>query len=253
MTDSKGCTFCIRHGLPILPVRPAVMAQDEPLPVLPGSIIMPVSAQGESAYTTRLLREGFLYIYDEMVKGWLDYYVTSEGYYYPLPTKGPVPPDLVAGKTKPCVNSPSELAKASLITLPVMPSGKKNGLFWFTWSQVQWTDATRKEHEDAGYRISHMQRFDMDAWLSTTQGKNALKLTALKTVVAEYSDSAPNSKVKNYSGAAWKSFKNQNAEALLTEAQKLFPDKGAMLFLQDPAAVLQDISSLITYQLDINI
>lgn len=250
MTDNKGCTFCIRHGLPILPVRPALMAQAEPVPVLPDSIVMPVSAQGETAYTTRLLREGFLYIYDEMVKGWLDYYVTSEGYYYPLPTKGPVPPDLVAGKTKPCANNPSDLAKASLITLPVMPSGKKNGLFWFCWSQVQWTDSTRKDHEDAGYRACHMQRFDMDAWLSTAQEKNVLKLTALKTVVAEYSDSASVSKIKEYSGAAWKSFKNQDAGALLTEAQKLLPDKGAMIFLQDPTAVLQDISSLITYQLD---
>lgn len=253
MTDNKGCTFCIRHGLPVLPVRPALMAQAEPVPVLPGSIVMPVSAQGETTYTTRLLREGFLYIYDEMIKGWMDYYVTSEGYYYPLPTKGPVPPDLVAGKTKPCANNPSDLAKASLITLPVMPSGKKNGLFWFSWSQVQWTDSTRKEHEDASYRACHMQRFDMDGWLSTAQGKNALKLTALKTVVAEYSDSASVSKIKVYSGAAWKSFKSPDAEALLTEAQKLLPDKGAMVFLQDPAAVLQDISSLITYQLDINI
>lgn len=250
MTDSKGCTFCIRHGLPILPVRPALMAQTEPLPVLPGSIVMPVKAKGESAYTTRLLREGFLYIYDEMAGDWLDYYVTSEGYYYPLPTKGPVPPDLIAGKTKPCANSPSDLAKASLITLPVMPPDEKNGLFWFAWSQVQWTETTRKQHEDAGYRACHMQRFDMDAWLDTAQGKNALKLTALKTVVAEYSDSASVSKIKEYSGADWKVFKNQDAESLLNEAQKLLPVKGAMIFLQDPAAVLQDISSLITYQLD---
>ncbi|MDR3104216.1 MAG: hypothetical protein LBU96_07160 [Yokenella regensburgei] len=250
MTDSKGCTFCIRRGLPILPVRPALMAQSEPLPVLPGSIVMPVQAQGESAYTTRLLREGFLYIYDEMVKGWLDYYVTSEGYYYPLPAKGPVPPDLVAGKTRPCASSPSDMARASLITLPVMPSGKKNGLFWFGWSQVQWTSATRKKHEDAGYRTCHMQRFDMDAWLGTAQGQNVLKLTALKTVVAEYSAPASVSKIKDYSGAVWKSFKNKDADALLSEAQNLLADKGAMVFLQDPTAVLQDISSLITYQLD---
>ncbi|HDS9358553.1 TPA: hypothetical protein QH850_001061 [Enterobacter chengduensis] len=253
MTDSKGCTFCIRRGLPILPVRPALMSQNEPLPVLPGTIAMPVSPQGESAYTTRLLREGFLYIYDEMVKGWLDYYVTSEGYYYPLPVKGPVPPELVAGKTKPCANNPSDLAKASLITLPVMPSGKKNGLFWFSWSQVQWTDETRKKHEDAGYRVSHMQRFDIDAWLNTAQGKNVLKLSQLKNVVAEYSDSASSSKIKDYSGTTWKAFKSQDADMLLNESQKLLPDKGAMVFLQDPAAILQDISSLITYQLDKNI
>lgn len=250
MTDSKGCTFCMRHGMPVLPVRPALMAQTEPVPVLPDSIVMPVSAIGETAYTSRLLREGFLYIYDEMVQGWLDYYVTSEGYYYPLPTTGPVPPNLISGKTKPCANSPSDMAKASLITLPVMPAGKKNGLFWFSWSQVQWTDATRKEHEDAGYRTSHMQRFDMDQWLSTATGKNALKLTELKTVIAEYSESAMACKIKEYSGAAWKALKSKDAEALIIEAQKLLPDKGVMLFLHDPTAVLQDISSLITYQLN---
>jgi hypothetical protein len=39
----------------------------------------------------------------------------------------------------------------------------KNGVFWFCWSEVEWTPAVRIKHEDASYRIQYMQRFDMDA------------------------------------------------------------------------------------------
>jgi hypothetical protein len=49
MSTKKGCKFCTRHGLPLLPVRPALMSQDDELPHLPSSLRPPLAAQGETA------------------------------------------------------------------------------------------------------------------------------------------------------------------------------------------------------------
>ncbi len=249
MSTEKGCKFCIRHGLLILPVRPAVVAKDDRLPPLPASIEVPAEAKGETAWTGRLLREGYLYIWTESGNRWINYFATSGGYYYPLPENGDVPPDISSGKVKPCITQPAELASASLITLPVKPAGMKNGLFWFAWSEVEWTDAVRKKHEDAGYRSQYMQRFDMDTWIKSGQADQVLPLVQLSETVAEYSSKAGSSKVKEWSIASWKVVKPLEGVNLLQAANKLYANKGAMILLQDPAAVLQDLSTLINYEL----
>lgn len=189
MSTQKGCKFCIRYGLPILPVRPAVVAKDDALPLLPGSVTVPAVAKGETVWTGRLLREGYLYIWSESGNRWINYFVTRDGYYYPLPENGDVPPDIANGKSKPCVTQPEELASASLITLPVKPLGMKNGVFWFCWSEVEWTPAVRTKHEDVSYRIQYMQRFDMDAWINSGKADQTIAISALTETVAEYSKS----------------------------------------------------------------
>lgn len=249
MSTQQGCKFCIRHGLPILPARPAIMAQDDTLPSLPSSMTVPVTAQGETAWTARLLREGFLYIWAESGLRWINYFVTSEGYYYPLPENGDVPPGIADGKTKPCITQPGELARASLITLPVKPAGMKNGLFWFTWSEVEWTDAVRTKHEDAAYRGQYMQCFDMDAWMKNGHARQAISITGLNDTVAEYSNDAAYSKVKEWSPAPWKKASPLMGTQIKLAADVLCTGKGAILLLEDPPAILQDLSAIINYEL----
>lgn len=253
MSIQKGCKFCIRHGLPVLPVRPAVVAKDDTLPHLPDSITVPAKAQGETAWTGRLLREGFLYIWSESGKRWINYFATSEGYYYPLPENGDVPPDIVNGKVKPCITQPEELASASLITLPVKPAGMKNGVFWLCWSEVEWTDAVRKKHEDAAYRSQYMQRFDMDAWVNSGKADQTIALSSLTETVAEYSQNANRCKVKAWSIAPWKKVRVQDGINLQQAADKLYPNKGVMILLQDPPAVLQDLAAVIDDELQKNV
>ncbi|MGV2470190.1 hypothetical protein FO520_23655, partial [Bacillus subtilis] len=86
------------------------------------------------AYTLRLLRSGYLNIWDERGNSWINYFVTENGFYYPLPENGEVPEMIQNGTIKPCITEPLELARASLVTLPVFPPPMKNGLFWFSWS-----------------------------------------------------------------------------------------------------------------------
>jgi len=253
MSPQKGCKFCIRYGLPVLPVRPAVVAKDDALPLLPESITVPVKARGETAWTGRLLREGFLYIWSESGNRWINYFVTSERYYYPLPENGDVPPDIANGKVKPCVTQPEELASAALITLPVKPSGEKNGIFWFCWSEVEWTPAVRTKHEKASYRIQYMQPFDMDAWVDGGKADQVIAISALMETVAEYSSEGKNSSARIWSRAPWKAASTFEGHLLRQTADKLYPNKGAMIVLQDPPAVLQDLSAVIDYELQKNV
>ncbi|NMP26615.1 hypothetical protein GW590_07040 [Rahnella sp. SAP-1] len=249
MNTKKGCKFCTRHGLPLLPVRPAVMSQDDVLPQLPSTLTPPLAAQGETAWTARLLREGFLYIWAESGQYWKSYFATADGYYYPLPEHGDVPPDIVSGKVKPCISEPTELAAASLVTLPVKPLGMKNGLFWFSWSEVAWTDAVRKQHEDAAYRSQYMQRFDMDAWVTSGKAEQALPISGLSDIVAEYSAKAGSCKIKKWCPSPWKNATPIAGENIRLAADSLYAGKGAILLLQDPPAILQELSALIDYDL----
>ncbi|MBS9426315.1 T6SS effector BTH_I2691 family protein [Photorhabdus caribbeanensis] len=248
--NNPGCNFCTREGLPVLLVRPAIKAQGDGVPDLPASIQMPVERKGETGYTTRVLRAGFLYIWDELVNGWINYYVTDEGYYYLLPADGEVPPRLANGEMKPCIGDLFDLARASLVTLPVLPKGVTNKAFWLAWSAVAWTDAVRKKHEDPAYRARYMQRFDMEKWLNSGEGENALPFSSLRDTVAEYHTQIDtNRRIADYTSSHWNGKFVLDQDAVEWAARELLPDKGVILFLSDPVAVVQDIAALANYRL----
>lgn len=250
MSQKQGCNFCTRQGLALLPVRPGIKEQDDKAPDFPATFTPPpVTAQGETAYTTRLLREGFLYIWNEMARSWINYYVTQEGFYYPLPENGNVPPTVVNGKTKPCITEPAELARASLITLPVMPPPYQNGVFWFAWSEVEWTDAVREKYENTERPEEIMQRFDMDSWLNSGKAENAVPISALTETVAEYCLGVGSSDIRHWSPSYWKRVKALDGMNLFQAAETLSPGKGGCIALSDPVAVVQELSALVNYRL----
>lgn len=252
MYTQKGCSFCRRVGLPILPVRPSVMEKNDCLPALPGSITVPVAAEGDTEYTARLLRQGFLYIWDEYVRGWINYYVTGDGYFYPLPKDSSVTPRLASGEMKPCITHPEELATASLVTLPVMPAGMPNGIFWFCWSEEQWTKAVRQRYEEALQQgLPHdMQRFDMDAWLMTHSGPQALPFSLLPDTVAEYNPGLARSTMKTWTPCPLKATDHHSAADLQKAAETLHAGNGVLLVLQDPVAATMEISALTDWRMD---
>lgn len=253
MSQKQGCNFCTRQGLALLPVRPGIKGLDDSVPDFPATFtVPPITAQGETAYTPRLLREGFLYIRNEMAGSWINYYVTQEGFYYPLPESGNVPPTVVDGKTKPCITEPTELARASLITLPLMPPPYQNGVFWFAWSEVEWTDAVRKQHEDVGYQARYMQRFDLNGWLNSGKAENVVSISALTETVAEYSQGADSCDLRLWSPVYWKKAKALDGANLFQAADALSPGKGGMIMLPDPVAVAQELSALSNYRLATN-
>lgn len=244
MNSENGCKFCRRYGLPLLPVRPSVMEESDCLPPLPGNISVPVNPESGAVYTTRLLRQGFLYIWAEQFRRWINYYVTDGNYFYPLPEDGSVLPRIASGEITPCITRPQELATASLITLPVRHGGMPNGIFWFAWSEEQWTPAVRQQHEDAAWRSLHMQPFDMDAWLITHGGQQAVPLSQLTGTVAEYSPALRNSTLKKWAPSPLKAPGSHSAADLHQAAETLSAGNGAILVLPDPAGIATEISAL---------
>jgi hypothetical protein len=251
-SKSEGCNFCQRRGLPILPVRPAIMSQQDVLPVMPNHIQAPVLAKGETTYTLRLLRSGYLNIWDERGNSWINYFVTENGFYYPLPENGEVPEMIQNGTIKPCITEPLELARASLVTLPVFPPPMKNGLFWFSWSEVEWTEAVRKKHEDKAYRERYMQCFDLDKWIMNGQENQTLSINLLQDAVAEYSYQSQNNDIKKWSPSIWESMHAMKGLSLKQAANSLMAEKGAIIALNDTPAVVQDLAALMNYRLEHN-
>lgn len=226
------------------------MAKGDNLPSLRGDFSPSIQPEGETDYTARLLRKGFLYIWSEKSHKWLNYFVTDDGYFYPLPQNGDITPGLIDGKLKPCITQPQELASASLITLPMMPPGILNGIYWFIWSEEQWTEKTRQLHENPEWQQLYMQKFDMDAWLITHQDQQARSFSLLTETVAEYSPSVGMCQMKYWASTPLKSVDKNSASELIKAANRLDPKNGALLLLSDPVAAAMEISSLCRYRFD---
>lgn len=71
-TKQDFCPNCTKFGLPILPVRYAVSRSDHlvrtkapPLEAPFGDGVQTIDLPASATYTLRLLRPGFLYVYDE--------------------------------------------------------------------------------------------------------------------------------------------------------------------------------------------
>ncbi|MIE71827.1 hypothetical protein EL06_21000 [Salmonella enterica subsp. diarizonae] len=134
-------------------------------------------------------------------------------------------------------------------TLPVMPPPYQNGVFWFAWSEVEWTDAVRAKYESAERPEEIMQRFDMNAWLNSGKAENVAPISVLTETVAEYSRGADNCGVRHWSPSYWKRAKALDGTNLFQAAEALSPGKGGMIMLSDPVAVVQELSTLVNYRL----
>lgn len=178
------CPFCEKRGLAILPVRPAVARTDtkgaHALPVpqnflrsAPGctstgldSISLP-TASGK--YTTRLLRQGYLYVFNEIRGEWKGYIVTELGFLYEFITAQAdgkivsgnyVPPEINKVEFH-CFRTGEEYI-ARCITIP---DAARAGKVWLGFSDVAWTPEVLEKHHTSDYRRQHMQVVDVKAWI----------------------------------------------------------------------------------------
>lgn len=250
-----GCEFCNKEGLPIFPVRAAVVEKDSSFIPLPAEFTVDEEAAGDMFYSARTLRSGFLYVYDEKAEKWKDYFITPEGYYACLPLGLPPSPALIEGK-KPCADKPDEVARASFITVPVdINNPDNNGNFYLCWASHAWTKDIRTAHEKVSHREEHMQLFDVKKWLKESKHEQALSIDALKeNVVAEY-HSNYTTKISapfKFSSIDWCPAEPGVADNICKASDALAPKKGVILNLSDPVAIAHDIGFLIPYLIDKN-
>lgn len=241
MAKAKKCEFCDKAGLPILPVRYAIATADAGAP----KTTVPNVPLGNKAahYTLRLVRTGYIYLYDLARDTWECYFVTTEGYFFKIEVKPGVIPVLPA---KP-FDCPDEGHRevASCIMIPYSRNGTQ---VWIGFSDVRWTQDVLDKHKNAAYRERHMRVINVKAGISGPDAKHIFAIKEVNTKVAEYAMEDSNL------GKAFKwsphpvDLRHARAAKLKSECERLKPGKGLVVALADPAGIARELAMLMHYK-----
>ncbi|MFC4278639.1 T6SS effector BTH_I2691 family protein [Achromobacter aloeverae] len=249
-----------RVGLPIFPVRYAVLRNNAHSPAaLTGDLAHPALAAKErqlgnaGRYGVRLLRPGFVYVYDEARDKLDGYYVNGDNTLYRF-KPGKVLKD--GENNFPCHSSEHQ-AMASMITIP---DARRATKVWLTLSDVQWTQDVCDRHMGAGgaaERERHMVPFDVQAWLGSKKHPQAHPMVNIKDVVAEYfTESRHNlgfdqmQDQYDWTTVDWMSRQSWMYELVEKASNWFSPGKGVMLALPDPTGIAQDLARLMRHSFD---
>ncbi|WP_144657655.1 T6SS effector BTH_I2691 family protein [Achromobacter dolens] len=251
----EDCPFH-RIGLPIMPLRYAVLSKEDTSPALEGDMNLPQLAErplGDSArYGVRPLRPGYLYVYDEARSELKGYYVNENGTLYNFDIDRPVD---ACERTFTCTMD--HQARASLLTIP---NARKATFVWLTFSDVQWTKDVCKAHKGrkgADMRERHMFKFDVQAWLSSGKHPSAKSIKTLTDTVADCvlssrRDLAPfeMDKLLSWSTTGLHDPITIIGGVIKRVAEEFLPGKGLLLALPDSTGILQDIARLMRRRFD---
>ncbi|MFC3461205.1 T6SS effector BTH_I2691 family protein [Massilia haematophila] len=236
MTTSTRCDFCDKRGLPLLLVRDAVAPAGAGAPLAPS---LPIELAPTAAhYTKRLLRSGYVNVYDEARRRWEAYFVTADGYFFKLLQTSGVAP-VVPAKPFNCADE-GHRAVASCITISDPKNASK---VWIGFSDVLWTDAVRKANDDPTYRKRHMVEIDVQ---SAIKGKQAphRPMAQVTAVVAEYAMAPKDAKFAFSASPFNFDTRYGRAESLVRECNALAREKGLIVTLPDPAGITQELALL---------
>lgn len=233
----RKCEFCDKRGLPLLLGRYAIAPQGSGAPEATG---LSVPLTGKAAqYTRRLLRKGWLYVYDEKRDRWECWYVTPDGYCFKV-DETPGKPLVLPTKPFNCPDV-GHREVASCITVPD-PANATN--VWLAFSDVRWTAAVKEKHDRADYRKRHMRMIDVKAILSGALPAFCKPIAEVATAVAEYALPAD----KGKKAFAWGPFpfnaRADQAASLVKKCDQLRPKKGVIVFLEDPVGITRELAAL---------
>jgi len=248
-TNTNICDFCDKRGLPVLPVRYAIAEEGSLAPQLTAPLAVhdlggkKIPLEGRAYYTTRLLRSGYLYVYDEARKRWEAYFVSERGYFLGFDIKQPMSPAVTAAR-EPCTDEGHrEIAACVTIRDP-----KNATKVWFGFSDVEWTPDVIKKHNDPAYRARHMRSLDVKTWLSSKQRPHAVALNQVKKTVTEYALAAlPGAETFKWSPFPYHGLK-RHAENLIQVVEQQLAPNGLVLALPDPAGIAQELAALMTWR-----
>ncbi len=240
--DAKKCEYCDKRGVPILPLRYAVAPEGVGLPK--ANAQGTVSIEKGAFYTRRLLRTGYLYVFDEARKRWDAYFVTPQALFFRISsTPGVIP--LVPKKLFDCPDM-GHRAVASCITIPDAKNATK---VWLGFSDVQWTKDVFDRHASESYRKRHMRCVDVKAFAASLDKTHVTGIHTVGQDVAEYhQDKAALQKSLGWSPFDLDARKDQSAR-LIREAENLSPGKGFAVALNDPVGVAAELDALMNRNL----
>lgn len=237
MTSTTKCEFCDKRGLPLLLVRDAIAPAGSGAPLAEQ---LPVALDAHVAhYTKRLLRTGYVNVYDEARRRWDAYFVSPDGYLFRIlqtPGVATVVP------TKP-FNCPDEAhrAVASCITIPDPKSATK---VWIAFSDVEWTTGVRKRNEDPAFRKRHMVEVDVKSALSGQRAPAVRPLAQVSATVCEYALDKPRA-LKEFSwGPHQFNSRYHDTVRLVKECETMLSGKALIITVPDPAGMVQELALL---------
>ncbi|WP_426344075.1 T6SS effector BTH_I2691 family protein [Pseudoduganella sp. R-32] len=233
-----GCEFCDKRGLPVLVARYALAPVTAGAPktrALHADGKTEFVGLGDSAhYTRRLLRCGYLYVHDEARKRWEGYFVTEDAYLMRFEVGKPVPSSFTANK-QPCTQTGHQQV-AGMVTIP---DPNKATRVWFGFSDVEWTEAVLKQHEDTAYRKKHMLVLDVKVALAGGKQENVHPIKLLGSKVAEFACDPLKATAPNAFYHAPYQFtpRRLQLEQTLETADALRKGQGVIVSLHDPLAM----------------
>ncbi len=239
-----GCTFCDKRGLPILVVRYATAPETAGAPhvdLVDVDHETPLPQPGGGLhYTRRLLRGGYLYVYDEKRNQWDGYFVTDDAYLLHFQVDRPIPlaytPDL-----QPC-NQSGHPEVAGMVTI-IDP--KNAGTVWFAFSDVEWTPAVLAAHANPAYRARHMQKVDLQKALGKVKQDDVHPIHELGGKVAEFAcDPLKATASKAFYDSPFPFHPRRlQLEQTLRAADSLRQDAGIIVGVFDPVGVAIELSA----------
>lgn len=173
--SAAGCSFCGRQGVPILPLRYAVIpnyleagrGQGSPQALFSDreSALGAVPQMQRHRYTVRTLREGYLYAYLNRPGRWQVYSVTPEGNLRLLADPDDI--DEKAGKemSAQCKRSGDNIP-ASFIHIS---DPARTPVVWLAFSSARWSASVRAKYE--ADPVKRMQRYDVAKLDSAPDGE----------------------------------------------------------------------------------
>ena len=244
MGTDKKCEYCDKRGVPIVPLRYAVVPAGAGAPIADGPAIkLPAKA---AHYTRRLLRAGYLYVFDEARNRWEVYYVTPQSYFFKI-TEAPGIPPVLPKKPFDCPDE-GDRALASCVTIADSKNATK---VWLGFSDTQWTKAVRDKHGDAAYRKRHMRCVDVKAFAASADAVHCIGIHMVSTHVLEHALDA----TAGDQAAGWSPFavnaRKDRTERLVQECENLHRGKGFAVVLEDPAGVATELGVLMQRNLDL--
>lgn len=250
------CETCDKRGLPILLVRHAIVPNELPTPALAGNFTDPTTSSiqlgAHAKYTQRLLRSGYVYVYDERYANqWDEYFVTNDGYLTKLPKRmvcSPIPPKPPTTEFA-CARSGAR-PMASVITIR---NPKHAKTIWLSCSDVQWTDDVMKRHNDAGYRAKHMTKISVSGGKIAPQ-PHCEPMEQLRQVVTEYSGQVNSMQQMVLTSTSPFQFNDRSREAqtLIDACNDLRPQGGAaIVMLNDPVSIAVELGQLMQHRITV--
>ncbi|TCS33314.1 hypothetical protein EDC30_11769 [Paucimonas lemoignei] len=245
-----GCEFCDKYGLPVLVVRYATAPETAAAPKtkaldLDGKDFGDIG--GKLHYTRRLLRSGYLYVYDEARNRWEGYYITPDAHLMKFEVNKPLP-TAYASNPQPCEDS-GHREVAGMVTIRD-PKNATN--VWFGFSDVEWTEKVLNEHASAEYRKKHMQKVDVKQALAKAKQPNVHPIKELDKKVAEFAcDPLRATAVNAFYDSPFKfNPRKLQLKESLAAADSLRKDGGVIVSLHDPVAVATELAGWMNLRLE---